>query len=173
MNAMHRRRNIPAIVEFTVAYALVIAACANLWAARKPEGFPISYTLDEDGQVSLAVYNGDGRLLRELLTEPQAAGRHSVIWDGLDQTGSAVEPGRYQWKMLRTQGLTTHYRMMLGTNGTPDHAAWPGDHAGPSAVLVDGDDMYVGARAGETVPVLIKQNLDGTGATGNCGQKAR
>ena len=94
-------------------------------------------------------------------SEPQAAGLHKVAWDGLNQAGQPVPQGKYEWKLLQTPGLTTHYRMMLGTNGTPDYADWPGDHAGPSAVLVDGDSMYVGSRAGETVPVLIKQSLNG------------
>ena len=97
----------------------------------------------------MAVYDAKGKLLREILrAEPQSAGSHQVIWDGLDQQGRPVARGAYQWKLLRTGGLTTHYRMMLGTNGVPDHAAWPGDHAGPSAVLAHGDDVYIGARAG-------------------------
>jgi len=159
--ARERRKAANKSMKFAGTLALILYA--NAWAAKEPVGIPISYMLDKDGQVSLAVYDGEGRLLREILrAEPQEAGPHTVVWDGLKQDGTAVEPGTCQWRVLRTPGLTTRYVMMLGTNGTPDYADWPGDHAGPSAVLVDGDDMYVGARAGETVPVLIKQNLAGT-----------
>jgi len=125
--------------------------------------YAVPYTLTEDGNVSLALYDSQGTLVRELLRAvPQKAGKQSVIWDGRDQTTQLVAPGTYHWKLLQTKGLTTEYVMMLGTRTTPSYADWPGDHGGPSAVAVDETGMYAGALGGETVPVLVKQSLDGT-----------
>ncbi|MEI8084250.1 MAG: FlgD immunoglobulin-like domain containing protein, partial [Actinomycetes bacterium] len=124
---------------------------------------PVKYTLARDGNVSLALYDAQGTLVRELLRAvPQKAGKQSVVWDGRDQNAQPVGSGSYHWKVLQTPGLTTEYVMMLGTRTSPGYADWPGDHGGPSAVAVDETGLYEGAIGGETVPVLVKQSLDGT-----------
>jgi hypothetical protein len=60
-----------------------------VWAAG-PEA--IRYTLREPGRVSLALYDQDGIQVRTLRkAEPQAAGKHAIVWDGLDQKVSATK----------------------------------------------------------------------------------
>ena len=145
--------------------ALALCSCAtHSWrtSPRVEPPDPVKYTLAEDGNVSLALYDAQGTLIRELLrAAPQKAGPHSVLWDGRDQNARPLGGGTYSWKLLQTKGLTTEYVMMLGTRTSPDYADWPGDHGGPSALAVDETGFYVGASAGETVPVLAKQSLDG------------
>ena len=146
--------------------ALALCSCTTYQrhaTLRSAPTYPVKYTLPEDGNVSLALYNDQGTLIRELLrATPQKAGEQSVPWDGRDQNALPLTGGTYHWKLLQTKGLTTEYVMMLGTRTSPNYADWPGDHGGPSAVAVDETGFYEGASAGETVPVLIKQSFDGT-----------
>ena len=55
----------------------------------------ISYQLVEAGEVRLAVYSVQGRLVRSLVGAPQAAGEYAVTWDGTDTNGAAVANGTY------------------------------------------------------------------------------
>jgi YD repeat-containing protein len=59
-------------------------------------GDKITVTLDKPGNVSAAVYDAQGNLVRELMhAAPMNAGKHSLIWDGLDRDGNALPAGAY------------------------------------------------------------------------------
>jgi hypothetical protein len=50
---------------------------------------------------SAGVYDGAGLLVRTLWTmQPQAAGRHTVEWDGLDDFTNAAPAGEYYYKVI-------------------------------------------------------------------------
>ncbi|MEZ5064957.1 MAG: FlgD immunoglobulin-like domain containing protein [bacterium] len=55
----------------------------------------ISFDLAEPGDVRLAVYNLQGRLVRRLMSGPRPAGRYRQVWDGHDDSGAAVASGVY------------------------------------------------------------------------------
>ena len=61
----------------------------------------IGYQLRVSGKVVLKVYNQVGQEIRTLVNENQAEGIHSVIWDGKNNSGNAVDPGVYFYQ-LRT-----------------------------------------------------------------------
>ena len=44
--------------------------------------------------------------------EPRAAGRHTLVWDGTDRTGSAVASGVY-WARLDAEDASRSMRMVL------------------------------------------------------------
>jgi hypothetical protein len=125
--------------------------------------YPISYHLSQDGHVSLAVYDANGVLVREILRAvPQAAGDHTAVWDGLDRTGNGVPAGGYGWKLLSTPGgLTAHYQLKVGDNypvgSDLPSSGGPGTHLGPYTVAADGSGTYVAANGIENLEsVLIK-----------------
>jgi hypothetical protein len=123
---------------------------------------PISYNVPEDGNVSLAVYDGSGRLVRTVLcADRQAKGQHTLQWDGLDEKGKPLLAGEYRWKLLVTEGLKAQYLLTLGTNPTPAWDTWPGNHGGASAVTVDQAGLTIAGGCGEGDPLLIKQSMDG------------
>jgi hypothetical protein len=55
----------------------------------------VTFDLASPSTVHIAVYDVTGRLVRDLLSEPMLAGRHSVDWDGLDDHGVAIRSGLY------------------------------------------------------------------------------
>ncbi len=130
---------------------------------RLVDGRSITYELSEAGNVSLAVYDPrDGAMLRILLAgERQAAGEHTVDWDGLDWRGEAMLPGDYQWRLLSTPGFKAEYRLSIGTN-SPDAswAPWLGNHGSVRGIAADETGVYLGSGGAETVPSHVKLSHD-------------
>jgi hypothetical protein len=128
----------------------------------------IPFTLDKPGNVSAAIYDAQGRMVRELLhAAPKTAGKHSLIWDGLDRDGNALPAGDYTWKLLQTPGLRATYLMSLGSNFPPGDnwrtACGPGTHHTPFGIAVDETGIYVSANTTENIETcMLKMLPDGT-----------
>ena len=60
----------------------------------------IAFSLDRTEQVSLAVFDLNGRLVRTLLIGSLTAGRHEVKWQGRDDRGSEVASGVYLYRLV-------------------------------------------------------------------------
>ncbi len=57
----------------------------------------LSYTLNEDANVTIEVFNEANRLVRRIVNgEFQTRGQHVVVWDGLDDLAQAVPDGNYR-----------------------------------------------------------------------------
>jgi subtilisin family serine protease len=72
----------------------------------------ISYSVKNTSLVSIEVFNLKGQKVRTLVSETKATGSHSVLWNGLDDTGIAVSSGVYFYKMT-SNGYTSTQKMML------------------------------------------------------------
>ncbi len=72
----------------------------------------ISYTLKDNGQVKLAVFNIRGQLIRSLVDQSQMAGQYSIEWDGRDANGSVVPTGTYFYS-LEINGFKAVRRMTM------------------------------------------------------------
>lgn len=55
----------------------------------------LSYTLPRAGEVSLAILDLQGRIVRTIAAGTQGPGVHGVVWDGRDDSGRAVSQGLY------------------------------------------------------------------------------
>ncbi|MCY2991143.1 MAG: hypothetical protein NTY19_25175 [Planctomycetota bacterium] len=155
--------------NITRVMAGMVVALATVVMADEPRagGLPISFTIEKPGNVSAAVYDSEGRLVRELLhAVPMAAGKQSLIWDGLDRDGKALPAGEYSWKMLQTPGLKATYLMSLGSNFSPGNdwrtACGPGTHHAPFGIAVDETGIYVAAHTTENIETcMLKMTPDG------------
>ena len=127
----------------------------------------ISFELKKPGNVSAAIYDSGGHVVRELLhAVPKNAGKDFLVWDGLDRDGNSVPAGDYTWKLLQTSGLKTAYVMSIGSNYPPGndwrHAGGPGTHAAPFGVAVDKSGIYVAANTTENIETcVLKMDPDG------------
>ncbi len=118
----------------------------------------ITYELKKSGNVSLAIYDRQGALVRTLLNAvPQKPGRHRLAWDGLDGRGKPLPAGSYRWKLLQSPGLKAEYLLSLGTDFGPQH--WPGGHGGPTSVATDGKILYMSASGCEGAPQTVAVDL--------------
>lgn len=59
----------------------------------------ISFSIKEDGFVSLKIYNTRGQLVRTLVSENLQEGVHFTSWNGKDNSNKAVSSGIYFYKM--------------------------------------------------------------------------
>ena len=55
----------------------------------------IDYTLSVGSDVSLSIYDMQGRMVRSLVSANQDAGTYNVIWNGLSETGEQSASGIY------------------------------------------------------------------------------
>ena len=135
-------------------FLLALLLFGNLAVAAE-----IPLTLAKPGQVSVAIYDGQGRMVRELArAETMQSGKQSLLWDGLDMDGKPVPTGKYEWRTLQTQGLRSEYLMSVGTS--VGERWWPGNHAGPTSVVVADDSLIIAANP-EGPPLLTRVGFDG------------
>ncbi|HEY3324298.1 MAG TPA: hypothetical protein VGP72_27855 [Planctomycetota bacterium] len=135
----------------------------------------ISFKLEQDGIVTLAVDDAQGRRLRNLLARSQRkAGEVSVGWDLKDEKGNLVAPGKCVWKAITHPGLTLNYEMTPYPNITdnaPENSPWlngasgPGgwlaDHSAPIAACSAGEKMFFSSPCAESGVALIETDLTG------------
>ncbi|MDZ7724029.1 MAG: T9SS type A sorting domain-containing protein [candidate division KSB1 bacterium] len=72
----------------------------------------IAYQLPVECKVRIDVININGKRVRRLLDSKVAAGYHSAVWDGTDETGQNVHSGVY-FIRLRTPDFQRTRKMML------------------------------------------------------------
>ncbi len=72
----------------------------------------INYSLAEEGDVELIVYNIKGQKVKTLVAGNQTAGLYNAIWDGKDNVGKTVSSGVYLYR-LSTGKKTLNKKMLL------------------------------------------------------------
>ncbi len=72
----------------------------------------IQYGIPEAGRVSITIYDMQGKLVRQLIEENQAAGGYSIIWNGHDEQGNKVYSGVYFYQFNCNQ-LQQSQKMIL------------------------------------------------------------
>ncbi len=72
----------------------------------------ILYSLPEDTDVRLEVYNILGQKVKVLVNEHQTAGRKNVVWDGRNDRGETVSSGIYFYK-LETKEFSDSKKMLM------------------------------------------------------------
>ena len=73
----------------------------------------IQYTLPQQGEVSLNIYNLLGQMVRSLVNNVQSAGTHSVTWDGANQSGQMVTSGIYFYRLSAGNFVSVKKMIML------------------------------------------------------------
>jgi flagellar hook assembly protein FlgD len=70
----------------------------------------LEYVLPDPASVRLAVYDVLGRQVRVLIDGKQKAGRHTVQWDGHDESGKKMASGVYLARLV-VEGTTKVRKM--------------------------------------------------------------
>jgi len=58
------------------------------------------YDLSGDGNVTVSIYSENGDLIRAMELGPQKAGMHNDEWDGKNNLGMKMPPGKYYFKVV-------------------------------------------------------------------------
>ncbi|HPD15250.1 MAG TPA: hypothetical protein PLE19_09880 [Planctomycetota bacterium] len=133
----------------------------------------ITFTMPEDGYISLNIRDAEGRAVRQLLNcEFRTRGTHTVKWDGLTtpnwrQPGQPVPAGTYTWDALWHKGIGLRlvgWACNGGSapwDGPSGKTNWGGDHGVPFACDADKDKVYLGWSGAEAGKALVACDLGG------------
>ena len=146
----------------------------GLIKSKDLKGFKeVSFSLPEDGNVSLVIRNKDGQVVRQLLSNVQMSkGKKTVKWDGLTtpsvtRPGEPVPAGDYAWSAIWHKPITLALRgwaMNGGSapwDGNSGKENWGGDHGVPACCATDDQKVYLGWNAAEAGKALLATDLDG------------
>jgi hypothetical protein len=73
----------------------------------------IEFSLPKDSYVSLTVYNLLGQQVRNVIDGNIAAGVHTALWDGRDESGAVVPSGVYFYKLYTPEFSQTNKMTLL------------------------------------------------------------
>ena len=87
-----------------------------------------SFTQPVEGKATIVIEDEQGRRVRNLISgQPMRAGTHRIVWDGANDNGDILPPGKYQWRSLSHPGLKPQYVFSFcnapGSNHGTFHAA--------------------------------------------------
>ena len=142
---------------------LPVPAYMKALTPETPQGpVAISYKLPYDARVTLAINDANGKRVRNLVPAlPRKKGKNVDRWDGLDDTGKPVPPGRYTYTALYQKGVHANYIMSFNNPGNPTwqtsdgKGAFYGDHTSAQAAAAAGDYVALGCPLGEAGQHLI------------------
>ena len=145
----------------TMEEALAAGATARV-------GVPITVDVPEAGKLSVNIVGENGEVIRDVLGgQPVKAGKYTTYWDGRDQWGFALKPGKYHWAAYFSHGLKIKLAGFVGSSGTPPYptddgkGGWGGDHGVPTAVAADDSGIYFGWTACEAQAGIVKIDYAG------------
>ena len=72
----------------------------------------ITYSIPEQGHVSLKIYDVTGRLIRTIVEESKAPGTYTVDWNGLNDQGRNAATGTYFCRLVTAKQAITR-KMLL------------------------------------------------------------
>jgi sugar lactone lactonase YvrE len=112
----------------------------------------IRLTFDQPvaGKATLVIEDPQGRRVRNLVSgRAFAAGRQTVVWDGLDERGTLVTPGTYRWRGITHPGIKPAYRMNFANGGEPTTESWGPNHSTLHAAAGNGKLVFFAAPVTE------------------------
>lgn len=72
----------------------------------------IAFSTMQTGRVKVNIYNLKGQLVKTLMDSEVPAGKHSLVWNGIDNQGTSVSSGVYFYR-LETAHYTQTKKMLL------------------------------------------------------------
>ncbi|MFW5856686.1 MAG: PQQ-binding-like beta-propeller repeat protein, partial [Planctomycetota bacterium] len=138
---------------------------------ERPGVVALPFTMPEDGYVSLNIVDGDGRVVRQLLTcDYFGKGEHEVQWDGLTtpharKPGEVVAAGDYAWKAICHTGIGLRMVGWANNAGSAPFDVpggnWGGDHGNPVAVASEGKRIVLGWSGSEAGKAVVCTDPNG------------
>ena len=133
-----------------------------------PVGVPITVDVPEAGKLSVNIVGETGQVIRDVAGGLEVKpGKTTVYWDGRDQWGFLLDPGKYHWGAYFSHGLKARYVGFVGSSGTPPYptedgkGGWGGDEGLPSAVAADESGIYFGWSCAESQRQIVKIDYAG------------
>jgi len=129
---------------------------------------PITYTLDEDRDVTIAIDDSKGNRVRNLIGQyPRSKGKNTDFWDGLNDQGAPVEPGTYTARIVDHEPIEVKFVNSLYNAATPPwitatgRKLWGANHGHPTSAATRGDITLLGFTGTEGSSGIMRVEPDG------------
>lgn len=73
----------------------------------------IHYTLPEESQATISIYNLLGKRVAQLNSSKQSSGSHSIQWNGTDRQGNSVPAGIYFYQLQAGDFVQTKKMVLM------------------------------------------------------------
>jgi hypothetical protein len=73
----------------------------------------ISFSIPEESEVELTIYNLKGQKVKQLISEQLEEGQYSIVWNGIDETDKPVASGIYFYQMNVNGKIQTVKKCLL------------------------------------------------------------
>jgi flagellar hook assembly protein FlgD len=73
----------------------------------------IQFQVPEAGEVSIVIYDMLGQVVKELFAENVQAGKYSVDWNGVNNSGLKMSSGSYIYRMTAGNFIETKEMILL------------------------------------------------------------
>ncbi|MGH7599339.1 MAG: M4 family metallopeptidase [bacterium] len=73
----------------------------------------IAFSLPQEGDVSIKIYDISGSLVRALVKDNMQAGNYALVWDGRNNNGTQVSSGVYIYRLVAGSFVQTRRMVML------------------------------------------------------------
>jgi hypothetical protein len=135
---------------------------------EKPLPLKFEYQLPEDGEVTIQIFTPEGTHVKTICASAKRnKGKNIESWDGLDDSGNIIKPGKYIWKGVYHKGLKTKFLFSVHNSGNPPYktddnkGGWGGDHGVPTDCCAVPKGILLSWNACESGWGIIKVDLNG------------
>ncbi len=103
---------------------------------------PVGFELDADAQkVTVEIYDQNDKLVRTIKMSSLSKGRHSIDWDGNDDSGNALQGGNYHFKVIAKDGKDNVIKASTLSRGIVSAVRY---EQGQPVLVVNGKEVYFG-----------------------------
>ena len=127
-------------------------------------GIPIAYDLPEKRDVTVVIDDAKGKRVRCLFGQyPREAGKAMEHWDGLDDAGNPVVPGRYTATIVHHRPIDIKFHNSVYSSATPPWVTeagiklWGSNHGHPTSVATRGTNtvlIFTGTEGGSGIQLI-------------------
>ncbi len=128
----------------------------------------LPYKVSKNGYYTIAIVNSNGYIVRRLLTDEYLQKGESIYWNGLNDEGKPVSPGKYIFRGLyHTVPIRLKYLTTYNSPGNPPWqnlsgtGEWGGDESNAEAVATVNNGIYLAWPVAECGYSIIGTNLNG------------
>ncbi len=109
-----------------------------------------------DGKATVVIEDSAGDRIRNLVSGVRMPkGRRRIFWDGLDEDGQLVKPGKYRWRSVHHEGVAPEYLMNFCNGGETFLKSFGSNHGHFTQVAFNGKYVFFGASLTEGGYALI------------------
>ncbi len=123
---------------------------------EQPLPLRLAYSLPREGEATIQLFNERNEAVRILVPQQfRPEGVNTERWDGRDDHGEPLPPGRYTWRGHVGDPIKPEYRFSAHNSGQPPYptddntGGWGADHGTPTTVLAVDDGMILAWNSAE------------------------